>query len=342
MGGRGRGSRRGIDRPPAESPTDAPTKSSRSALDLFVLTARHAEELAHLASLRPDLAARFDLRLVEPGSESIESLSARAHEWLVDRGFDFAVFRLLCDLNSDRIAAELAHQVDEQGFPCDEQELLAEIYSRLQRYYLLRGADAAAAVPASDHRAFERMTATSIYRGLAEACRQLIDERRSMLAAHALPSIDLNEHVVPPTVAPPEPLVLDAARRLAERRFRLPLGSLRQWTAHALLQLPSLERRLLHLRWRRERPLAEIAERVGMAPFETGVWLGRSLEHLLDEIDRLVMAHDPNAASAVHESTRDRPLGKIVAFPRRTPSADDGSGLSAGPANAEDEGERDE
>lgn len=314
---------------------------ARGAHELFVLTERHAELLRETARARPELIPQLDLRFVEPGSESVESMSQRAHAWLRERGFDLAVFKLLCHLNAERLLAEIARQIDEQGLPWDEREILADLYARLQRHYVLRGV----AAPRFGDREAERWLepmggSTTVFRGLAETTRVLLAERVQMLAARAVPLVERSDAAAASTpVAPAEALVADAARHLVRRRCRLPLDTLRQWTACALMRLPAEQRRLLHLRLHRSLEIRDLARHVGCTPLDAGVRLNRALQALLDELDSLLVANEPEAAATLAAGPEPE-VGRVVRFPGAHAEGEPPN-LSADPAVEDDEGERD-
>jgi hypothetical protein len=144
----------------------------------------------------------------------------------------------------------------------------------------------------------------------------MVDERRQLIAAGAIPLITETRELADSelAIAPAAALVADAARHLERRRWRLPLGQLRRWTAFALFRLPREERRLLHLRTHRELSIADIAARLDEPPFMVGVRLARALEQLLAEIDCLLERHEPDAAVA-EPAAPAKSGGRIVRFP---------------------------
>ncbi|MSR48227.1 MAG: hypothetical protein EXS13_14410 [Planctomycetes bacterium] len=312
--------------------------SSRAANEPFVLTGALVALLAETVGARPDLAPLFDLRRIDPGSESIESLSWRAHEWLCQRGFDRAVFKVFSELNAARTLAEISRAVDEAGLPCEEHEVLAELFARLQRYYCFRGSTTGAPLFEVGSAAFDALgRERSVFRGVAAAARAIVAEQLQAALAGAIPiEVIEGDHGRPLAVAPGTALIVDAARHLGQRRQRLPLAQLKRWVAHALFKLSADERRLLHLRSRRQLEIHAIAARFGLAPFEAGLRLRQALHHLLDELDTLLFANDPRAAGAVKESPSQAGGGRVVVFPRWA-SSNRAADPATAPANADEE-----
>jgi hypothetical protein len=288
---RGEASARLSGRPP-------PAERLRTSPELHVLTARHLDLFAGVAQARPDLAELLDLGQFEEGCESIEVLSQRAHEHLVARGLDNALFSALCELNVERVHAAIRLHLDEVGIPLDEEALLGDLFSRLHRWYFAVARKSPSRSASDESAAFERMgRGTTVMRGLIEVARQIVAERLRMLAASAVPL----PAAPSPAVAVADALVLDTARALGESRHRLRVGDLRRWITFALLQLPGVERRLIHLRNRRELSFREIAERVGLTPFDAGIRLKRAIVTLHETIDRLLRTHESGTDGSERE-----------------------------------------
>lgn len=317
MARRGKGKKSDAGLPSGGSAAPRPPSERRDNLELFVLGPRHVELIEGLLRARPELAAHFDLRLVEPGCESIETLSMRAHRWLLDHEFDLPVFKLLCGLNGERMHAKIVALLDEQGLPCSEDDVLAALFAQLQRYYCFRGPSLAQRHFIVHADVFDAVgDETTFFSGLAAVARTIVAEQTSLLAAGSTPTEIVADDPTDPAIQPTTSaaLIVDAARHVDRRGWRLPLGQLRRWIAHALFRLPADERRLLHLRTHRELPIAEIARRLGLAAFEAGIRLHRALDHLLDEIDRLLDQHESHSAMRGHAAT-PRAGGRLVQFP---------------------------
>ena len=315
--------------PPSRDGVACPFPYARAADRLHVLTARHLELFASAARVRPELRELFDLRQFEPGSESIESVSARLHAWLLAAGFDKPVFMVLCELNAERLIADFVRHLDDEGLPFDEYDLLADLYSRLQRFY------AARPPPPTDRIEAARLAlrppppepieptsdsppeflamgrTTTLFAGLVAVARSLVAERVRFLIAASVPLPGTR----PVGLAPADSLLGDAARHLAASRHRVKADDLRHWIAYALLSMPALDRKLIQLRGRRELTLADLAKRVGMTRFETGVRLRRAIDSLFVEIDRILTLFEPSDAVAEPRRPERRPPGRLVRFP---------------------------
>ncbi len=315
---------------------------SRATDQLHVLTPHHLERFAAVVRARPDLAPLLDLRQFEAGCESIEELSRRSHGHLVAHGLDPQLFSVFCELNAERLLATLQCHLDEEGLPLDEQAVLGELYARLHRWYFERGADSPSRPAALENALFQAMgRATSVIHGLAEVGRQIVTERVRMLRASAIPIASAPVAAV----AVAETLIVDAARHLTERRLRLRATDLRRWITCALLGMPGVELRLIHLRCRRELTLQEIAERVGLAPFEAGVRLRNAVAALHDEVERLLRLHEGDGLSGDGRPELARPPGRLLELrprPRESASSDGAKEPDPETASSDDEGAEDD
>lgn len=304
--------------PPPTSGTAPAWRHARAPDRLHVLTPRHLELFASATRVRPEIGEWVDLRQFEPGSESIEGVSARLHARLLERGFDKPLYMVFCELNAERLVAEFARHLDEEGLPFDEYDLLADLYSRLHRFYVARQASGRAD-PEDEVAEFATMGRdTTVYAGLVAFERTLVSERVRLLIAASVP--------LPGTrtvgLAPADSLLADAAKHLAASRHRVKADDLRHWIAYALLSMPALDRKLIQLRGRRELSLAELAARVGLSRFETGVRLRRAIDSLFVEIDRILTLFEPSDAVAEPQRAERRPTGRLVRFPRENDTAD--------------------
>jgi DNA-directed RNA polymerase specialized sigma24 family protein len=311
---------------------------SRATGRLHVLTPRHLERFAAVTRQRPDLAPLLDLRQFEAGGESIEELSRNSHRHMVTHGLDPQLFSVFCELNAERLLATLERHLDEEGLPLDEEAVLGELYARLHRWYFERSADSTSRPAALENALFDAMgRATSVIHGLAEVGRQIVTERVRMLRASAIAIVSAPVAAV----AVADSLIVDAARYLSTRRLRLPADDLRRWITYALLGLPGVERRLIHLRCRRELTLQEIAERLGLAPFEAGVRLRNAVASLHDEVERLLHVHEGDEFAGEGHPELARPPGRLLELRQRQRESTPANGITepaTDTASSNDEG----
>lgn len=340
---KGKKSRQARKAAPSHSSGDAAvSRHPRAADQLHVLTPRHLELFDRVSRARPDLRPLFDLRQFEAGCESIEELSRRAHGHMVAKGLDPQLFSALCELNAERVLDAIARHLDEEGLPLDEQALLGELYARLHRWYFERGAASPFQAAAEESARFGRMGRdTTVMRGLADVARQIVAERVRMLLATSVPVANAPA----PAVAVADSLVVDAARHLTARRLRLRATDLRRWVTFALLTLPGVERRLIHLRCRRDFSVGAIADQLGLAPFEAGIRLRRAIGALHDEIERLLRRHEFNDTLAEDAPEQERPPGRLIELRPTTPATTPRAGAkepATDAASSEREGADDE
>jgi len=314
----------------------------RAADQLHVLTEQHLTLFATAARARPDLAPLLDLRRFEAGCESIEELSRRLHGALVAHGLDPHLFSIFCELNAGRLLATIARHLDDEGLPLDDESILGELYSRLHRWYFERGADSPCRPMAPERSRFQAMgRETTVIHGLSAVAAQIVAERVSMLRAAAIPT----NSTPAPIFAVAETLIVDAARHLTERRLRLRTADLRRWITCALLGMPGAERRLIHLRCRRDLPLREIAARLELAPFEAGVRLRNAVAAMHDEIERLLRLHEGFPPAGEFLPALARPPGRLLELrprTRETAATNDATEPATDTASSDDEGADDE
>ncbi|MSR47546.1 MAG: hypothetical protein EXS13_10880 [Planctomycetes bacterium] len=231
-----------------------------------------------MARVRPELGALLELRHFEPGSESIESVSCRLHDWLRAHGFDKALFVVLCEVNAERMSAAIARELELGGWPIDRHDVLGELLFVLQRHYsATRESGPSGAIVELDAIG----SGTHLFEALLAVARRLIERRVKLMVAESAPETSAT------------------ALRRPHHCHRLRADDLRQWIAHVMVAtLSADDRRLIQLRARRDRTLQEIATQLDCTPLEAGRRLRHATESLFTEVDLVLERLDREATDA--------------------------------------------
>jgi hypothetical protein len=313
---------------------------------LFQVTPRHLQLLAELDRLFPEQAPIVDLRALGPGTESIETISDALLRSMLRR-LERPVFLAFGEINSERLIDFIEEQLEAGAWSLDPHEIYAETLYRLFERLQKRGEpgdgilDGAARMPRrSTSRTEKALIAPgqSIFDMLAESSERVIQEQVEWLTASTLPLPGLAA-----PRAPPPAKVLERGRKwIASESVVLGEAESERLVAHALLTLPKLQRRLIHLRDQRGLDAQEIAQRLDLRPFEALLQLKRAELALHDRIREIILRFlGGPPQTAAEESTEPRP-GKLLRL-RSEPSAvtdasnDDKRGRGKGRSDKEED-----
>jgi DNA-directed RNA polymerase specialized sigma24 family protein len=331
----------------ATTPGEGVASSLRGgARRLFQVTPRHLQLLAELDRLFPDQAPIVDLRALGPGTESIETISDALLRSMLQR-LERPVFLAFGEINSERLIDFIEEQLEAGAWSLDPHEIYAETLYRLFERLQKRGEpgdgilDGAARVPRrSTSRTEKTLIAPeqSIFDMLAESSERVIQEQVEWLTASTLPLPGLAA-----PRAPPPAKVLERGRKwIASESVVLGEAESERLVAHALLTLPKLQRRLIHLRDQRGLDAQEIAQRLDLRPFEALLQLKRAELALHDRIREIILRFlGGPPQTAAEETTEPRP-GKLLRL-RSEPSAvtdasnDDKRGRGKGRSDKEED-----
>ena len=283
MGRRGQRSERRQRVPPSDGEIErvlgpVPTRGSKQ---LYNFDARYFAIVAELERLFPDSKPPIDWAAIEPGCESVESVSLQLLGRMLEK-FEQSVLLAFCKLNADRILDYIEQRIDQGGWPFNVDETLGEVYARLHHELM------EATVEPPKHRPTigKFLGQRSVFHRLRTEVDQILFERIRHLRSFALPIPGVP---LPPLVTA-DGLNESAKVRLDENECELPEKSLHHWVAHALMAMPAEARRILHLREQRGASIPEIAENLGTTPFEAGRRLQEAKWELLNQVDSLMSA----------------------------------------------------
>jgi DNA-directed RNA polymerase specialized sigma24 family protein len=266
--------------PPAHSrhwPANPPARHR-----LYQVTPRHLQLLAELDRLFPDLAPIIDLRALRPGMESVETISATLLGTLIRRA-DRPVFLAFSEINSERILDHIQQQLDAGAWSLDAHDVFAEVLYRLFERLRKRDARGDLVKPADDDwRPFE--AGRAVFDVLAQGAASVIREQVEWLTASTMPLPGL----VGPRVQTPAKLLEQGRNWIAAESVLLGEKESERVIAHALLTLPDLQRRLIHLRDQRGLETQEIARLIELKPFEVLLQLKNAELALHDRIQEVL------------------------------------------------------
>jgi DNA-directed RNA polymerase specialized sigma24 family protein len=263
------------------------------ARPLFQITPRHLQLLAELDRLFPDQAPIVDLHALGPGMESVETISRVLMQSMIRRT-ERPVFLAFGEINSERMLDYIEKQLESGAWSLDPSEIYAETLYRLfdrlrkrdSRGVLIADGDAhrESVRPDDQTTKTDLEDGASIFDILADSVSKVIQEQVEWLTASTLPLPGL----AGPRAQPPA-RVLDRGRKwIASESVLLGEAESERLVAHALLTLPKLQRRLIHLRDQRGLDTQEIAQRLEMSPFEALLQLKRAELALHDRIQEIL------------------------------------------------------
>jgi len=262
------------------TPTPFPNVAPRQRL--YQMTPRHLQLLAELDRLFPDLAPILDLGSFHPGIESVETISVALLSSLIRRA-ERSVFLAFGEINSERILDHIEARLDAGAWALDPHEIFAEVLYRL--YERLRKRDGRGdlvKMTDDEWRPFE--PGRPVFDVLAQASATVIREQVEWLTASTLPLPGLPS----PRVQTPAKLLERGKRWIEAESVLLGEKESERLIAHALLTLPELQRRLIHLRDQRGLETAEIARQLDAKPFEVLLQLRNAELALHDRIQEIL------------------------------------------------------
>jgi DNA-directed RNA polymerase specialized sigma24 family protein len=290
---------------------------NRRARPLFQITPRHLQLLAELDRLFPDRAPIVDLQALGPGMESIETISCALMQSMVRR-IDRPVFLAFGEINSERMLDYIEKQLESGAWSLDPSEIYAETLYRL--FDRLRKRDSRgdwisdgearreSTRPNEQTTNLELKNGVSIFDVLADSASIVIQEQVEWLTASTLPLPGF----VGPRAQPPA-RVLDRGRKwIASESVLLGEAESQRLVAHALLTLPKLQRRLIHLRDQRGLDTQEIAQRLEMSPFEALLQLKRAELALHDRIQEILTRFRGGPATSEAKEPAAKTPGKLL------------------------------
>jgi hypothetical protein len=270
--------------PPARSiDWSAPHATNASPRQrLYQVTPRHLQLLAELDLLFPDLAPIIDLASFRPGMESVETISVALLSSLIRRS-ERSVFLAFGEINSERTVDHIQARLDAGAWSLDADAIFAEVLYRLyerlrkrdQRGDLLIAAD-------DDWKPFE--PGRPVFDVLAQGAATVIREQVEWLTASTMPLPGLPT----PRVQTPAKLLEQGKHWIAAESVLLGEKESQRLIAHALLTLPELQRRLIHLRDQRGLETLEIARQLDTKPFEVLLQLKNAELALHDRIQEIL------------------------------------------------------
>lgn len=309
-------------RPPAKvgavpSREGVASSLSRRARPLFQITPRHLQLLAELDRLFPEQAPIVDLQALGPGMESVETISRALMRSMIRRT-ERPVFLAFGEINSERMLDYIEKQLESGAWSLDPSEIYAEtlyrLFDRLRKrnsrgdWISDGGARRESARPNDQARKTDLEDGTSIFDVLADSASTVIQEQVEWLTASTLPLPGL----VGPRAQPPAK-VLDRGRKwIASESVLLGEAESERLVAHALLTLPKLQRRLIHLRDQRGLDTQEIAQRLEMSPFEALLQLKRAELALHDRIQEILARFRGGPAPSEAEESAAKVPGKLL------------------------------
>ena len=283
---------------------------------LFQVTPRHLQLLAELDRLFPDQAPIVDLRALGPGSESIETISDALLQSMILR-LERPVFLAFGEINSERIIDYIEEQLEAGAWSLDPHEIYAEtLYRLFERLQKRREAgdrilDGVARVSRRSALRGEKPLIApeeTTFDMLSECAERVIQEQVEWLTASTLPLPGLAA-----PRAPPPARVLERGRKwIASESVVLGEAESERLVAHALLTLPKLQRRLIHLRDQRGLDAQEIAQRLDLRPFEALLQLKRAELALHDRIREIILRFLGGPPQSAAEESNESQPGKLL------------------------------
>jgi len=285
---------------------------------LFQVTPRHLQLIAEIDRLFPDLAPIVDLRALGPGTESIETISRALMQSMVRR-LERPVFLAFGEINSERMIDYIEEQLESGAWSLDAHEIYAEtlyrLFERLKRRRAVEESDVDCGWARSSGRRSERSNRSSsaaddenIFDVMSASADKVIQEQVEWLTASTLPLPGL----AAPRAQPPPKVVEQGRKWIASESVLLGEAESERIVAHALLTLPKLQRRLIHLRDQRGLDAQEIAQRLDLRPFEALLELKRAELALHERIREIILRFRGGPSHPEPAKVTEPPPGKLL------------------------------